>query len=333
MNATGITQDGPNGEAMREVPSKRPWWNVTEWISETGTLRRRIYNPVTREWMWGDLVSPVFRGEHPGYRIRGEFRTVEQAIALAWVPRRKAMARLRSVAFREPADGLVAHNLRYVDQPDEDNEDESSDSEEEEAASLPGEVWRPLVCKIGIVCCNDNGFAVSNLGRIRLPTGVVYAGFKAVGRFCPVPSIGMVPIDATRTLFGAPRTDKPPPRIRNILRLLKSVKSVDGVSIEALARRQSLKESTVWSYINHGMRYTSTPTAQSILKKVLRRPQPLEHAMRDVVSRNPGLLTMHLGTLVEIITRELAGDPEWRCNRFRHAEVAALRMMLQREAR
>jgi hypothetical protein len=328
MEAGGITQDGPTGEAMREVPSKLLWWNVTEWISETGTLYRRIYNPVRKEWVWGDAVTPILRRQQPGYRIRGEFRTIEQSIALAWVPRRAGMKRMRAVTFREPAHGPVAHNLRYVDQSKEGDDDESSDSEEEED-DMPGEVWRPLVCKIGVVPCGDIGFAVSNFGRIRLPSGAVYTGFKAVGRFCPVPNTGMVPIDATRVLFGASRTEKPPPRIRNLLLLLKNA---NDVSIEGLSRRMSLKQSTVWAYVQHGMRYTSTDTSRRILHRLLSKTQPFEHAMRDVVSRNPGLLTMHLGPLVEIITRELAGDPDWRCNRFRHAEVAALRMLLQREA-
>ena len=326
MDADGVEED-PNGEAMREIPSRRLWWNVTEWITETGTLRKRFYNPASQEWSWGEVVVPVYVRDRMGYRIRGQFRTIEHAIALAWVPRQTSMTRLRPVVLRDPSQGIIAHNIRYADQADV--EEELSSDEESDNRDIYGELWIPLACKIGVVPCRECGLQVSNFGRIRhSSSGLILRSFLAIGNFCRVPNIGLIPMDATRALFGKSRTEKPPPRIRNLLILLKNS---EDISIDALAARLKLKKNTVWTYVHQAMRYVSSASAGSIIEKLLCKPFPLEHAMRDIVSRNPSLLTTRLTPLVEIVTHELAGDPDWRCNPFRYAEVSALRMLLQRE--
>lgn len=312
-------------EEMREVPNKKLWWDAVYFVSETGMLRRRYYNPMMRTWVWGDAITPRFVRDRLGYRINGQFHTIEQAIALAWVKRRIATKHLCRVVLKDPREGVIAYNLKYADEDDCESGSESSEDEE----GVQDEVWKDLKCKIGIVPCENAQMQVSNLGRVRSADGTIHCGTVGAGlsRFVRVSNVGLIPIDATKALFDGSRYEKPPPRIRNILILLKHC----DLSIEMLAQRLKIKESTAWLYVTQGMRYVSTQSAQHYLRKLLQKSHPLEHALRNIFLRQPHLLTSRLTPLVGIVNREMAADPDWPCNRFRFAEVAALRMQMQRE--
>ena len=263
-------------EELREVPNKKLWWNSVYFVSETGTLRRRFYNPMMGTWVWGDAIAPRFVRDRLGYRINGQFHTIEQTIALAWVKRRTAMKRLRRVILKDPRAGVIAYNLKYADEDDEESGSESSENEE----GAQDELWKDLKCKIGIVKCENTQIQVSNLGRVRLADGTIHRGTVGAGpsRFVRVSNVGLIPIDATKALFDSSRYDKPPPRIRNVLILLKNC----DLSIEMLARRLNIKESTAWLYVTQGMRYVSTQSAQKYLRKLLQKSHPLEHALRNI---------------------------------------------------
>lgn len=315
----------PTNEAMCEIPLPHLWWNSTFWISETGTVRKRLYNPRLKEWTWGDTVVPITRKDRVGYCFYGRFRSVEESIALAWVKRKTPMRRMRPVQLKDPAVGVVAYNLKYCD---EDSTTSSTDEESEQ--DLPNEHWKQFQCKIGIIQCENTGFQVSNMGRIRLPNGDISKGVAALGlsRYCHIPSIGFIPIQATQKLFNGKRYQTPPPRIRNLLILLRNCDS----DIASLSKRLNIKESSVWTYVNHGMHYVSTQSARTILMSLLQKQSPLSNVMTYIVDRQPRFLTARLKPLVEVVSHELAADPDWRCNPFRYSEVAALRMLLQRES-
>lgn len=320
--------EAPADETFREIPSPKLWWNSAYWINETGTLRKRFYNPRTKEWVWGDIVNPISRKDRVGYCLHGQFRSVEQAIALAWVRRKAPMRRMRRVSLRDPTAGVIAYNLFYCD---EDGASSEEEEEEEPQEDLPDEEWRHFKCKLGVVECRSTGFQVSSMGRIRSPDGVITRGVAALGlsRYCQIPSIGFIPIQATQKLFGDKRYDSPPPRIRNLLILLKNS---DDSTIDSLSKRLRLKDSSVWTYVNHAMRYVSTETARDILMKLLQKQAPLCDVVEHVINRQPLFLTSRLKPLVEIVSHELAADPDWKCNPFRYSEVAALKMLLQRES-
>ena len=125
---------------------------------------------------------------------------------------------------------------------------------------------------------------------------------------------------------------RPPPRIRNLLVLLKYA---DDCSVGALAQRLRVRPATVWTYALEAIRHVSSETAARLVRRLRCVPHegtPLEVALRAIVRRRPELLGARLTPLVGLVTRELAADPDWRCNAFRHAETAAVRALLQREA-
>jgi hypothetical protein len=337
MDPEGCADD-PTGVAMREIPLSRLWWNATPWISEHGVLRRRFYNPALRSWSWGDVVRPSYLRDRLGYHLDGRFVGLEQAIALAWVQRRAPMPRLVRVELIDPAAGVVAHNLCYADErhcegdDDDDGEAGASDAEEEDYE----ERWTELNCQVGIVPYRDSGYRVSNRGRIRRPDGRIEPGVCGLGlsRYCRIGALGYIPIAATAALFepGRQRFSRPPPRIRNLLVLLKYA---DDCSVGALAQRLRVRPATVWTYALEAIRHVSSETAARLVRRLRCVPHegtPLEVALRAIVRRRPELLGARLTPLVGLVTRELAADPDWRCNAFRHAETAAVRALLQREA-
>lgn len=314
-----------DGVAMRPIPLRRYHWSSVPWISETGILRRRHFNARTGAWHWeaADVVPIEDPKGRLGHRLQNQFRTIAQLVALAWVHRSTPMSRMAKLTLVRPTEGVVAYNLRYADERDESDDDITILDAEDGA-----ETWAPLECKVGIVPCVDTGYRISDRRRVMTPTGVVSNGVGGLGGFfCMIPNVPPVPVERVAgVLFGRPRREKPPPRIKTTMLHLKK-----GATIRSLARALRIKETTAWSYAHAAMRFVSTRTAREYTMQLIDAPD-VAHELGKLVDRSPELLHAPLRQIVDVVTRSMAADPDWRSNPHRYAEVSALRSLLQREA-
>ena len=326
------TVEEVEGVAMRPIPLRRYWWSTVPWISETGDLRKRHYNARTNEWHWEPRLRPPVLDKRGrlGHRLQNQFRPLAQLIALAWVRRHAPMDRMRAVVLVEPSDGLVAHNLRYVDDGEPSAGEDATSDDSASIVELEGddETWRDLECKVGIVPCVDVGVRLSSHGRVCVD-GVVSRGVPSLGgHVCLVPGVPPVPIERVRDLlFGAPRRERPPPRMARVIVLLR-----EGASVREVARRMRIKPTTAWSYAHVALRFVSTSSAGRFTRQLMHDPD-VEAPFRQLVDEAPHLLHAPLRAIVDLFTRTcMACDLQWRSNPHRYAEVCALRALLQREA-
>lgn len=325
-------EDDPEGRAMRQVPPDALLWGHTAWISETGDLRKRYYDVTTNTWIWGDVRTPVVdRSGRVGHRINGRFRTLEQAVALAWVPRRTAMPRLRRVVYRggAPSNAVLAHNLEWSDERSGVEDDLDDDDIELTDDDQPvDEEWRKIAFKTAIVPCVSD-WEISREGRVRVRDRIC-TGTYALGpsRFFPVVNIGLVPLDDLKSLLfrGERREEPTPPRIKRVMRLIRRD---EGASIASIAAELAVRESTAWSYAYMALQRMSTASAQRHTVRLLRDPI-LQDVVLKVAQEAPIVYRCRLRELTPMITRVLASNSKWLCNPHRYSELCAVRTLLQR---
>lgn len=312
-----------DGIWMRPIPLRRASWASVPWISEDGVLRIRWYNARLALWVWESRPrTPVLdKTGRVGHRLHKQFRTIAQLIALAWLPRTHPMRRMRTVELVAPSNGLVAYNLRYIDADEEETATSSDDDDDEE--------WLDLECKVGIVPCSGMNVSISNRGRVRVHRTIIPTAGGIGDCFCILPSVPPIPISrVTAALFSSRpvRGDKPPPRIRQVVTLLR-----EGANGQTLQKRLRIKPSTAWSYVHEALRFVSTKSATLYMRQMMQDAH-VEAPFRKLIDEAPNLLHAPLRVIVDIFTRTcMASDPMWRTNAHRYAEVCAMRSLLQRE--
>tara|TARA_B110000046_G_scaffold177799_1_gene205032 strand:+ start:709 stop:1671 length:963 start_codon:yes stop_codon:yes gene_type:complete len=314
--------DEVDGIPVRPIPLRRFCWASVPWVSEHGVVRYRHYNARLAAWFWEarPLVPVIDKTGRLGHRLHGQFRTIPQLIALAWLRRRTPMRRMRPVELIARSDGVVAYNLRYAD---EQLDDTDSDDDDE-----TDEVWVALECKVGIVPCVGTGALISSRGRVRVANAITHGTGGLGGYFCILPSVPPIPISrVTAVLFSSrPRGEKPAPRIREVIRLLK-----DGANVEVVRREMRIQPNTAWAYVHDAMRFVSTKSAATYTRQMM-QDEHVEAPFRKLVDEAPELLHAPLRIIVDRFTRTcMAGDLMWRTNPHRYAELCAMRALVQRE--
>lgn len=313
-----------DGNWLRQMPPSRPIWSRTLWIDEAGkVLRSRTFNPHTASWTWGPIVSESIdsRGRS-GFWFENRFYTVAQAIALAWVPRETPQKRLRAVICKQ-GDALIAHNLQWKDEPDDEDDIElESGSEEGDPRAVE---WRPLRLQIGLVRCERDDHFVSSTGLLRTPYGIERGTYARTQRVAVIPSIGMIPLKIVADLVFKGRRPLPPPHIRRTIRALREHARITKVSTAL-----GVKESTAWTYAHHAARHMTSASAKRLIERLL--PPELVEAMRRLVVDVPDVvLGAPLRDVVILVTRLMASDLRWKSDRHRYSKVCSMRSLLQRE--
>ena len=320
-------EDDPDDVPMRQIPSTQLPWSQTTWISEAGIVRNRYFDVVNRTWRWGNVRRPTIDDGNGriGYYVYNRFRTIKQAIALAWIPRSTEMKRLQRVEFIT-GEAMIAHNLKWADEREDDDDMEESGDTNDDAL----ETWMPLTAfKMGIISFDAAGFYISSFGRIKTPREIS-RGHCVFGqyRLFPLPTIGLVPLQALRdATFASQHThiNNPPPRIKTTMRLLRRSHSIHSIS-----KKLAIKESTAWSYAHMALTYMSTQSAQKITTNLL-RSSVIESVVRKLASETDVVLTGRLRDVMCLLNREFASDCSWRCNPFRYEQLRMIRTLLQRE--
>ena len=311
---------------MRQVPTYAYSFSGSSWVSEDGILRHRYFDPLSSTWNWGDIRRPVFdaRGRI-GHHVYGRFRTIEQIIALAWVPRRKPMTRLKRVKRRDIRSDVTAHNLYWSDEEDSDD----GDSDDTEAGDDTR--TKPLLFKMGMVPCVNSHLSISERGTLYTPHGA-FRGRYALGpcRFYPVSNVGLVPLNLAAQLIFAGERDRrltsPPPRIARVIRHLRR-----GLSVHDVALAAGVREATAWSYAHVALRHMSTPSARKIVEKLLAHTPRVIKALEKLATESPLVVGGRLSDVVHVLTRVFAADPSWREYAHRYSVVCMARTLLQRE--
>lgn len=314
MGMNGIVDD-PDDRAMRQIPSRQLPWTYALWVNEVGVVRPRFYDVITNDWVWGDVRLPIpdSRGRM-GFYVYGTFRTITQAIALAWLPRYTPARRMRGICLAE-GDEVVAHNMLWKDETECDSEERHLRRE-----------WLALRFKFGVIRCDFPGHKVSRCGCLK--TGrVVVDGTYAVGpfKFGLLPRLGVVNLEEVVRLLDNKRRHPPPPRFARVMRRLRT-----GLSIREISQSEGVRESTAWAYAYEAMRHMSTTTARRVTLQCL--SPNVAAAMGQLLIEAPAIvLTGRIRELVYSLTQMLAADPGWKSNPQRYAEARMLRALHQRE--
>lgn len=226
-------EDDPGGRAMRQVPtSGSDAFGNALWISEDGSMRRRHYNPWSRQWSWGDMLNFCLNDADQlcGY-LDGRKETVERLIAYAWLKRRKPG--VAPVLKRDDSEPTLAHNLYWADCANDDGDDGDDDHAEE--------VWKRLSWSNNGVVCDDTYHISSNL-RIKTPQNVILRGnhFKHHGLFCAIKHSGLVQLEAA---FRNVSVQRLPPCIK-----LAAEALLTGHTPHEFAAATHISTVTSWTY-------------------------------------------------------------------------------------
>lgn len=323
----GIAHD-PDDVAMRQVPSLRLLWHYQTWVSPDGRVRNRYYDPRGATWVWGDVRASRVdaRSGRVGYTIYGAFRTIEQVIALAWVPRDRPMLRMRAVHQASGVESLTARDITWADERCHLSDDDADEDMDEE--------FRPLRLKIGIVPCIRDDVLISRRGRIRLVASapdqrrITRRGHASYGPslLFPFENVGLLPLDLVGHMVCTGerlRSERPPPRVTRTIRLLKK-----GHDVAHIARELAILESTAWSYAHMAMRHVSTDTARALTLRLV--SERLHHIVQTLADETSFVLHGRLKDVINLVNNVLVDDPDWRTSPSRYARVSLIRSLLQR---
>lgn len=241
-------EDGPDGLAMREVPTTSI--SSSLWISEEGAVRRRFYNPVSRIWVWKkELESPMLSEKNQVcININGRMTPLSVAIALAWVKRRRNCVR-RVPLFREDTE-IVAHNLKWH------SDDGSSESDDDSCFSEHSdEAWEPFEAT-GKIIRGTTGYKISSRGRLKSPQGSVTRGhwLDATTRVAAVRNVGIVNLQTLQSLQDRAFSKVLPLHIESAALAL-----LEGLTPSDFAKSKNISQSTAWSYMSVAVSYLEPP--------------------------------------------------------------------------
>lgn len=238
----------PDKKHIREIP-QRFTWSSSLWISQYGDIWRRTYNPISEEWSWTDKPSLVLdESGREGLHLP-HFVPVETLICMAW--RRRKPDTPTKVYLQNVEQPVTAHNLCWQE------EDDS-----EEPTRIPGETWRTVKCKIGLVPC-DSRYLISNFARLKNPDNQITSGHWWDSRYwAAIKGCGM--LDLTSCARGWRTLDGVPKSIEEAMDALAC-----GVDPVDFADHRDIKETSAWS--------SYTKAAQHL------RPSELRKACREIV--------------------------------------------------
>ena len=236
---------GPSGRSMRQVPVRHVWASSV-FSTKDGELWRRHFDVIRGDWRWdvdGNLQYAFDAQGRQGLYLDDQFRPIETIIALAWLHRApQTIAQVRIEEGKE----IHLNNLSWMD----------GESNEERGA-IPGETWKPLKWKCGLVPAPP-GYAISNKGRLKAPSGDVTAGFAFDGTFgwtrmAAIKDCGLVDLHLAAGLIEPIVDDmKLKPCIRDTLDAILSHERLTPVD---LSRYQGIKLDTAWSYFRQACVY------------------------------------------------------------------------------
>lgn len=243
---------GPDGIA-RQVPTKHVWASAV-WCTKDGACRRRHFNTVTQRWHWdtNTLQLTEDEGGITGYHIAPWFISIERAIASAWCLRDEMSS--YTIHNARPAEAIHAKHLSW---------DVPGRHAKEGAAIDGAETWHPMEgaysWRCGVVSCRDAGYAISNHGRLKSPSGEITSGFYFDGRrWAAVKECGLV--DLTTCARLRKNVIYLPPSIKHAANALGS-----GHTPSDLAHASGVQLGTAWSYFTRAAQHMDARTLSRVV--------------------------------------------------------------------
>ena len=223
----------PEG-AAREIPQAHAY-SRSLWCTKDGAIRPRIYNFVSQTWTWEDPVPPLIVHDDGRLGVRdfgigtSGWMPLEVVIALAWRKRQPDSPMRASVEEGHP---MEARYIRWAVEEDVDDAQRT----------MPGEVWKPLKWKVGLISCDGRGYKLSSLGRLKSPSGAITKGHFYDGkRWAAVAGVGLVDLTTAAKLI--PNVVVLPPAIKSAADAM-----YQGVPPEEYADDAGVEVGTAWSY-------------------------------------------------------------------------------------
>lgn len=290
---------------------------MSYWISETGDLLRRVYNPWTRQTAFLDARPAISLTAAGALRVSvaGQYVPLARAIALAWIKTRRA-GHVRCVDDALPP---TRANLEWTrrNRSSEGSEDESSEEDGDSAR------WHPLCTQLGPITHLVPDCAVSSFrGAVRVPgKGTVSPCHSRAGKFVALDGVGVVHV---RPPSREERRAGLSPRHSRTARALERGEAVDDVRA-----RLGVSGGTAWSYafevLSRGR--LSLRRARALVHPPLLGALRRMHAAGSYAAPLGGPLK----ALLPLVDRALLSDPDWRTLPYRYSELRFARMLLQLE--
>jgi hypothetical protein len=290
----------PDKRHVREIP-QRTTWSSSLWISQYGDVWRRIYNCVSREWYWTEKLALVEDGTgRQGLKLP-HFVAVEYLICMAWRCRQPDTP--TKVYLHNPERSITAQNLRWQEEDDSD-----------EPVRIPGETWRPVTLKIGLVPC-DSRYQISNFARLKNPEGQTTVGFWWDGRrWAAIAGCGL--LDLTSSARGWRALDVP-----------KSIEdAMDALGAHTdpadYADERGIQERSAWSAYAKAAPYMRPSDLRNVCREVV--ASDLWRVLSQLKTEKNAILGSSLTELMEEINERLPGfeDFELRFEQLRLARMA-----------
>lgn len=310
----------PGGRSMRQVPVRHVWASSV-WCTNNGELWRRHFDVISGDWRF-DVDGPLqyaFDAEgRQGLYLDDRFRPIETIIALAWLHRAP-----ETVAKVNVVEGMSIH-LKHISWLD----DESN----EERGAIPGETWKPLKWKCGLVPAGA-GYAISNKGRLRAPSGDVTAGFASDGTFgwtrmAAIKDCGLVDLHLAAGLIEPIVDDmKLKPCIRDTL---DAILSHERLAPADLSRYQGIKLDTAWSYFRQACVYVPKRKLKELGQTLVSRD--LWRLLNKLLEEEEPELTDKLTILMERVHDELEDNGPFARRDWEMGELAFGRMCVCAQA-
>ena len=310
----------PNGHTARQVPMRHVWASSV-WCTKDGTLWRRHFDVISGDWCWdvdGALQYAFDAHGRQGLYLDDAFRPIETIIALAWLHR--APETLAQVNVEE---GMEIH-LNHISWMDGESN--------EERGAIPGETWKALKWKCGVVPASA-GYAISNEGRLKAPSGDVTAGFAFDGTFgwtrmAAIKNCGLVDLHLAAGLIEPIVDDmKLKPCIRDTL---DAILSHERLTPADLSRYQGIKLDTAWSYFRQACVYVPKRTLKELGHTLVSRD--LWRFLNRMLDREEPELTDKLTMLMARVQDELEDDGPFARRDWGMGELAFGRMCVLAQA-
>ena len=298
----------PDGMPARQLPEEHVW-TAQRWITKKGDIYRRRWNPIEKSWQWEDQPVQLSLDESTGKMgvFNPWFNCLEYAVACAWRKRAEDSSDRVKLKDGKP---LQARYLKWS---------KEERRREKEPDDVDQEAWKPLRWKIGPVTC-DASYEISNLGRLKAPSGKITKGFLFRGRrwaYCK--DCGLVDLGAASKTQSK---NTPPLHIQT---------AIDALSCHhtpaEMADVTGVSEKTAWSYFYSALTWVKKSVVKETWQNLL--DPSLVNVLLSL--RKDPVIHASLTDLLDAISTRLPEDSEfWEGDlqfpqlRFARAAIIAL---------
>ena len=298
----------PNGRLSRQLPEEHVW-TTQRWITKKGDVYRRRWRPIEKNWKWDEEPVQLSLENDTGKigLYNPWFISLEYALACTWRKRAEDSSDLVTLQEGKP---LQARYLKF-------SKEESR--KEEEPTDVEQETWKPLKWTIGPVTC-DPTYEISNLGRLKAPSGKITKGFLFRSRrWAAVRNCGLVDLGSASKIQSK---DMPPMHIQTAKDAMLS-----GHSPSDLAEITGISLKTAWTYFYEALTWTRKKELKRVWRDWL--PSSLCNELYD--ARHQPIIGASLTDLLDFLHTRLppeffeeSRDLQYGQLRFGRAAVLAL---------